>query len=263
MVEIHPSAIVHPKAELGKNVTVGPFSIIEDDVMIGDGCKIHSNVLIAAGARIGAGVEISNGAVLSTEPQDLKYRNEKTYLEVGDNTKIREFVTLNRGTAENYKTVVGENCLIMTYAHVAHDCVIGNHVIIANSVQMGGHVVIGDYAGIGGLTAIHQFVHIGEHSYVGGAFRATKDVPPYVLAMREPLCFAGTNYVGLKRKGFSEETIREIKRAYRLIYQSKLPLKTALKKIESDLRPIPEILEILRFVREAERGLIPRFSRGA
>lgn len=258
LVKIHPTAIVDPQAKIGENVEIGPYSVIAGDVIIGDDCKIKSHVFIDAGTRLGKGIVVAKGAVLGTEPQDLKYNGEKTFLEIGDFTRIREFVTLNRGTIHSYKTVIGESCLIMAYAHVAHDCVIGNHVIIANAVNMGGHVVIGDYAGIGGVTAIHQFVHIGQHSYIGGGLRVTKDVPPFVLAMGEPLRYGGTNFVGLSRRGFRNETILEIKRAYRFVYQSRVPLKEVLIKIEQELRPLPEIKAIVEFIRHSERGIIPR-----
>ncbi|HFB67603.1 MAG TPA: acyl-ACP--UDP-N-acetylglucosamine O-acyltransferase, partial [Calditrichae bacterium] len=220
MVEIHPTAVVSDKAELGTHVIVGPYAVIEEDVIIGDGCQIGPHVYVHSGTRLGQRVRVEKGAVLGTDPQDLKYGGEKTYLEIGDDTTIREFATLNRGTDFHYKTVVGKNCFLMAYVHVAHDCIIGDNVVIANSVQMAGHVEIDDFAGIGGLTAIHQFVRIGKHCFVGGGLRVTKDVPPYVLAMGDPIRYGGTNFVGLKRRGFSSETLRLIKRAYRTVYQS-------------------------------------------
>lgn len=256
MTNIHPTAIVHPSAELGEDVEIGPYSIVGADVILGDRCRIRSHVVIDSGSRLGREVEVFSGAVLGSEPQDLKYAGEKTYLEVGNNTQIREFVTLNRGTTYHYKTVIGSNCLIMAYAHVAHDCIIGNNVILANAVNMGGHVVIEDFVGIGGLTAIHQFVRIGQHSYVGGGLRVAKDVPPFVLAMGEPLRFGGTNYVGLSRKGFSDEQILRIKRAYRYIYRSNLALKEAIEKIEREFAGIKEIEAIVQFLRQCERGII-------
>lgn len=256
MAKIHPTAIVDSKAELGNSVEVGPFSIIEGDVMIDEGCKLQSHVLIASGARLGKNIFVGKGAVLSTEPQDLKFKNEKTYLEVGDSTVIREFATLNRGTSHSYKTVVGENCFLMAYMHIAHDCIIGNNVIISNAVNMAGHVVIEDYAAIGGLTAIHQFVRIGQHSFVGGGLRIPKDVPPYILAMGEPLQYGGTNHVGLSRRGFDKEVLLEIKRAYKLIYRSNLTVSEAIAEIENTLKSLPEIKNIVDFVEKSERGLI-------
>ncbi|NOX36652.1 MAG: acyl-ACP--UDP-N-acetylglucosamine O-acyltransferase [Calditrichaeota bacterium] len=257
MVEIHPTAIVHPDAQLGENVRVGPFAVIEADVVVGDECDIGPHVYLDSGTRLGKRVKISKGAVLGTAPQDLKYGGEKTYLEVGDDTTIREFATLNRGTEYHGKTVVGTHCFLMAYVHVAHDCILGNHVILSNGVNMAGHVEIEDHVGIGGLTAIHQFVRIGRYSFVGGGLRVTKDVPPYVLAMGEPIRYGGTNVVGLKRKGFSSEVMREIKRAYNIIYRSNLLMKEAIKAVESQLQPYPEIQVIVDFIRKSERGIIP------
>ena len=256
MAKIHPTAVIDSKAELGNNVEVGPFSIIEGDVMIDEGCKLQSHALIASGARLGKNIFVGKGAVLSTEPQDLKFKNEKTYLEVGDSTVIREFATLNRGTSHSYKTVVGKNCFLMAYMHIAHDCVIGNNVIISNAVNMAGHVVIEDYAAVGGLTAIHQFVRIGQHSFVGGGLRIPKDVPPYILAMGEPLQYGGTNHIGLSRRGFDKEVLLEIKRAYKLIYRSNLTVSEAITEIENTLKPLPEIRNIVDFAKRSERGLI-------
>ena len=256
MAKIHPTAIVHPGVELGKDVEIGPFSIINDNVIIGDGCKIKSQVLIDSGSRLGKNVAVFSGAVLGTAPQDLKYNGEKTYLEVGDNTIIREFATLNRGTAHSTRTIIGQNCLLMAYVHVAHDCIIGNDVIIANAVNMGGHVVIGDYAGIGGITGIHQFVHIGQHAFVGGGYRITKDVPPFILAMGEPLQYGGLNTIGLKKHGFSSDAMLMIKRAYKIVYRSGLTKKAALDKLQQDFENSPEVRVIARFLAQSERGII-------
>jgi UDP-N-acetylglucosamine acyltransferase len=256
VVEIHATAIVHPEAKLGENVKIGPYSIIQEDVTVDDGTQIESGVFLESGCRIGRNCNISHRAVLGTAPQDLKYAGEKTTLEVGDNTTIREFVTLNRGTTYRKKTTIGKNCLIMAYAHVAHDCIIGDHVIIANAVQMGGHVEIHSHATIGGLTAIHQFVRIGEHAFVGGGLRVPKDVPPYILAMGEPIRYGGTNHIGLSRKGFSKEVNLEIKRAYQLIYQSNYITKEAITAIKEKLHPYPELKIITDFLQNSERGLI-------
>ena len=256
LAKIHPTAIVDSKAELAENVEIGPFSVIENDVMIDDGTKIQSHSLIASGTRLGKNIFIGKGAVLGTQPQDLKFKNEKTYLEVGDSTVIREFATLNRGTSFSYKTVVGRNCFLMAYVHVAHDCIIGNNVIISNGVNMGGHVIIEDNVSIGGLSAIHQFVKLGQHCFVGGGLKITKDIPPYILAMGEPLQYGGTNYVGLSRRGFSEDVILEIKRAYKLIYKSEFTVSEAIKEIEEKLKPLPEIKIIVEFVKKSERGIV-------
>ncbi len=257
MATIHPTAIVHPGAKLGNDVEVGPYSIIEDDVIIGDNCKIDSHVYIVSGTRLGKNIRVGKGALIGGDPQDLKYRGEKTYLEVGDGTTIREFATLHRGTSYHYKTVIGQNCFIMAYAHVAHDCIIGNHVILSNAVNLAGHVEIGDYAGIGGLTGVHQFVRIGPYSYVGGGFRVIRDVPPYTLALGEPLQYGGINSVGLERHGFSREVIAEIKRAYKIIYRSNLTRKEAVAHIREQLKQLPEIETIIRFVETSQRGIIP------
>jgi UDP-N-acetylglucosamine acyltransferase len=256
LTTIHPTAIVDPKAELGEGVEIGPYSIVESDVIIGNNCKIQSHVFIDSGTRLGEGIKISKGAVLGTAPQDLKYKGEKTYLEVGDGTNIREFATLNRGTDHSYKTVVGKNCFLMAYSHIAHDCIIRNNVIIANAVNMAGHVEIDDFAGIGGLSAIHQFVKIGQYCFVGGGLRVQKDVPPYVLAMGEPMQYGGVNHVGLSRRGFSPEVLLEIKRAYKIYYFRNLTKKDAMEQIRKELKPLPEIEVILQFLERSERGII-------
>jgi len=253
---IHKTAQISPKAEIGQNVKIGPFTIVEDDVTIGNETEISSNVVIASGARIGENCKIFNGAVLATVPQDLKFENEKTTLEIGNNTTIREFATLNRGTTDHWKTVVGDNCLLMAYSHVAHDCTLGNNVIIANSVNMAGHVTIEDFVGIGGMVPIHQFVKIGKHTFIGGGFRVPKDVPPYIRAMGEPLRYAGLNSVGLQRRGFSQDTLSELKKAYRIFYRSNLTVTKALEKIESEIKPIEEIKNLVRFIKSCERGII-------
>jgi UDP-N-acetylglucosamine acyltransferase len=255
-MEIHKSAVVDPKAEIGNDVKVGPFAVIEADVIIGDNCEIGSATLIASGTTIGSGCKVFHGAVLGTIPQDLKFGGEKSTLEIGSNTTIREFATLNRGTKERWKTLVGDNCLLMAYSHTAHDCHLGDNVIIANSVNMAGHVTIEDFVGIGGTSGIHQFVHIGKHTFIGGGLRIHKDVPPYILAMGEPLRFGGLNKVGLNRRGFADESLSLMKEAYKIIYQTSLTVKDALQKIEDELEPTEEILKILSFFRESERGVI-------
>jgi len=253
---IHKTAIIDPKAEIGQNVEIGPFTVVEDDVIIGNGTKVGSNVIIASGARIGEKCKIFHGAVLATVPQDLKFGNEKTTLEIGNNTTIREYATLNRGTTEHWKTVVGDDCLLMAYSNVAHDCTLGNNVILANVVTMGGHVTIEDFVGIGGLVPIHQFVKIGKHTFIGGGLKVPKDVPPYILAMGEPLRYAGLNTIGLKRRGFSTDTLQELKKAYRIFYRSNLTVEKALDKIESDVNQIDEVKDLVRFIKSCERGII-------
>lgn len=256
MVSIHPTAIVHPKARLGENVTVGPFSIIEEDVEIGEGTRIDSHVLVANGARIGKNCHIHHGAVISTIPQDLKFSGEETFLEIGDHTIIREYCDLNRGTKERGKSVIGSHCLLMAYTHVAHDCLVGNHVILANAVQLAGHVTIEDHVTIGGMVPVHQFCRIGKHAFVGGGFRVVQDVPPYILAAGEPLTYKGLNIIGLRRRGFPQETIALLRKCYRFLYQAKLNTSQAVEKIRSELEPTPEIQAVLEFIEKSERGFI-------
>lgn len=256
MTDIHPTALVAKEAQLGDQVSVGAFSIIEKDVVIAEGTQIGPHVLIADGARIGRNCRIHKGAVVATLPQDLKFAGEQTLFEIGDNTTIREFCTLNRGTSARGKSVIGSNVLLMAYAHVAHDCIVGNNVIMANVVQLGGHVEIEDWAILGGMSAVHQFCRVGRHCIVGGGFRAVQDVPPFITASGEPLKFAGLNSIGLRRRGFKPETITLIKRAYRLLYRSKLNVTQAIGRIRQDIELIPEVTEIIKFIEKSERGLI-------
>lgn len=253
---VDPTARVSPKAELADGVSVGPFSVIEDDVTIGMGTHIASNVLIASGARIGKGCKIHHGAVISTIPQDLKFAGEKTELIIGDDTTVREFATLHRGTKDRWKTSIGSQCLIMAYVHIAHDCVIGNNVILANAVNMGGHVTIEDYVVVGGMVPIHQFVRIGRHAMIGGGCRVSKDVPPYVLAGRQPLSFKGLNIVGLRRRNFTPEAIANIEKAYHYIYNSNYNVSQALAKIKSEMTLTEEVRHIVEFIENSERGII-------
>ncbi|UCC78912.1 MAG: acyl-ACP--UDP-N-acetylglucosamine O-acyltransferase [Candidatus Zixiibacteriota bacterium] len=252
----HPTAIVSSKAQIADDVQVGPYSIIEDDVVIGRGTIIDSSVSIKNGARIGENVMIYHAAAVAGPPQDLKFAGEKTELIVGDNTIIREFVTLNRGTVAHGKTEIGKNCLFMAYSHAAHDCIIGDNVIIANSVQMGGHVEIGDYAIIGGATVIHQFSHVGEHCMVGGGFRITQDILPYSTVAGYPLRCLGLNSVGLRRRGFSDKTIAALKKMFRFLMSKKLNTSQALVKIDEEVEKIPEVIKVLEFIKRSERGVV-------
>lgn len=251
-----PLAFIHPNAKIAKNVVVEPFTTINNDVEIGEGTWIGSNVTIFPGARIGRNCKIYPGAVISAEPQDLKFAGEYTTVEIGDNTVIRECATINRGTTDRLKTVVGSNCLIMAYVHVAHDCVVGNNVVIANTVQIAGHVKIGDFSIIGGSSAIRQFVHIGSHTMISGGSLIRKDVPPFIKAAREPLSYAGVNSIGLRRRGFTPETISAIQEIYRIIYLAKLNNSEALDKVELEMPATAERDEIIHFVRNSERGII-------
>jgi len=254
-VQIHQTAIVDDSAELEDGVTVGPYSIIGPGVRIGADTQVGPHVLIERDTTVGRECVLFKGAVLGTEPQDLKYDNEPTRLEVGDRTQIREYCTLNRGTTASGVTIVGSDCLLMSYVHVAHDCRIGNNVILANSVNMAGHVSIGDWVIISGLTPIHQFVRIGAHSFIGGASRIVKDIPPYVKAAGNPVQLYGLNSVGLQRRGFPEDVRRELKRAYRLFFASAYNTSQALERAREDLRDLPEIKVFLSFFTDTERGV--------
>jgi UDP-N-acetylglucosamine acyltransferase len=255
--QIHPTAIVSSKAQLGDSVVIDPYSIIQDDVVIGDGTWIGPHATIQNGARIGKNCKIHQSVAVSAPPQDLSYKNEPTTFELGDNSTIREFCTLNRGTKkQHFKSTVGSNCLLMAYTHVAHDCIIGNNVIIANSVQMAGHVSIDDFAIIGGLTAIHQFVTIGAYTMIGGGFRVIKDVPPYIMAGGYPVAFERLNIIGLRRRGFTQEAIDSLNDAYRILYLSKLNVSQGVEKIKETMSITPEVQNLLNFIAKAQRGII-------
>lgn len=249
-------AFIHPEAKIGANVEIGPFVSIDRNVEIGEGTRIMSNVTILEGTRIGRNCTIFPGAVVGAIPQDLKFRGEDTLAVIGDNTTLRECVTVNRGTAAKGRTVVGNNCLIMAYSHVAHDCVIGNNVIISNATQLAGEVEVDDFAVIGGGTLVHQFCRIGSHTMLQGGLLVNKDVPPFVKAAREPMSYTGINTIGLRRRNFSSETIAAIQEVYRLLYLSGLNISEALARIEAEVEASPERDAILRFVRESERGVV-------
>ena len=251
-----PLAYVHPAAKIASNVVIDPFVTIDQNVEIGEGTRIGSNVTILEGARIGKNCTICSGAVISGVPQDLKFRGEDSVAIIGDNTTIRECVTINRGTASKGKTVVGSNCLIMAYCHVAHDCVIRDNVIMSNATQVAGEVVIDNFAVIGGGALIHQFTHIGQHVMVQGGALVNKDIPPYVKAGREPIAYAGINSIGLRRRNFTNEQIREIQEIYRYLYLSGLNNSDAVERIEAELPASKERDEIILFVRNSKRGII-------
>jgi UDP-N-acetylglucosamine acyltransferase len=258
---IHHLTSIHPEAKIADNVIVEAFTTITKDVEIGEGSWIGSNVVIMEGARIGKNCKIFPGSVISAPPQDLKYRGEPSTVFIGDNTVIRECVTLNRGTALDKNTTnIGSNCLIMAYVHVGHDCIIGNNVIIANSVQLAGHINVDDYVYIAGVSAVHQFVKIGAHAMVAGGSLVRKDVPPYTKAAREPLSYAGINSVGLKRRGFSNEKINEIQDIYRSLFLKGLNISKAIESIEAEVPVSPERNEILNFVKSSERGIMKGFN---
>lgn len=252
---IHPTAIIDPRATVAESATIGPYSIIGPNVVIGDRVRVDSHVLVERDTVVGDDCRLCNGAVLGTDPQDLKYAGEPTRLEVGQRTTIREYATLNRGTADAGTTRVGDECLIMAYAHVSHDSQVGDHVIIANCVGMGGHVEVGDWAIIGGVTAIHQFVRIGKHSFVGGGSRVPQDVVPYTLVAGSPCAAFGLNLVGLRRRGFARESIQQLRDAYRTIFQSNLNVTQALEALESQTGRSPEVDHVIEFIRNSDRGI--------
>jgi len=252
----HSLSYIHPDAKIAENVVIDPFVSIANDVVIGEGTWIGSNTTIMEGARIGKNCKIYPGAVVSGVPQDLKYKGEKSITEIGDNTVIRECVTINRGTASKDKTVIGDNCLLMAYVHVAHDCILGNNVIIGNASQLAGEVVIDDWAILSGLVAVHQFVHIGSHVMISGGSLVRKDVPPFIKAAHEPLAYAGVNSVGLRRRNFENEKINEILEMYREIYLKGNNNSTAIENIEATMPASSERDEVVQFFRNSQRGII-------
>ncbi len=256
-VVIHETAIVDPSSELDHAVEIGPYAIVGRGVRVGANTRIGPRVLVERDTMIGSNCRIANGAVLGTDPQDLKYEGDRTFLHVGDRTVIREFATLNRGTAASGRTVVGSDCLLMAYSHIAHDCKLGNHVVVANATNMAGHVFIEDWATVSGLVAIHQFVRIGAHAFVGGASRITQDVPPYCRASGNPTPkLYGLNTVGLERRGISAEVRQALKKTYRLLFQSGLNISQAVDRVETDAElSQPEVGYLLDFIRNSERGI--------
>ena len=253
---ISKSAYVHPDAKLGENVTIEPFAYIAGNVTIGDGTWIGPNATVMDGARIGKNCRIFPSAVVSGIPQDLKFKGEETTAELGDRTTVREGATVNRGTAAVGKTVVGENCLLMAYSHIGHDCALGNNCIIGNTTGLAGEVKVDDWAILSAGTMVHQFTHIGAHVMIGGGAKVRIDVPPFIKADRDPLCYLGLNIVGLTRRGFGKERIDEIHNIFRAIYQSKMNVSQALEFIEKEFKPAPDRDYILEFIRKSERGII-------
>jgi UDP-N-acetylglucosamine acyltransferase len=255
-VLIHPSAIVSPDAKLGENVRIGANSIVEGDVEIGDGTEIAYSAVIADGARIGNNCRIFSHATIATEPQDIKYKGEKTFAFVGDGTVVREFATINRATTETYKTIVGKNCLVMTYSHVAHDCRVGDNVRLTNVVQLAGHVVVEDNAILGGSAIIHQFCKIGKNAMIGGGVKIVKDVPPYAMVGENPPKIDGLNKIGLRRNGFSNEAIKQIDDFYKILLHSGLNTSDGLAKYKSEYPTIiPEVQHCIDFIESSNRGI--------
>lgn len=255
-----PHANVHPDAQIGNNVTIEPFATVQKDVVIGDDCWIGPNAIIWDGSRLGKNVKVFPGASISSIPQDLKFAGEKTQTIIGDNTVVREAVTISRGTTDKFKTVIGNNCLLMAYVHVAHDCLVGNNCILVNTVQVAGHVTIDDWAIIGGASALHQFVKVGAHVMLSGGSLVRKDVPPFTKAAREPLTYAGINTVGLRRRGFASEKISEIQEIYRYIFLKGLNNSKALDIVEKEVPASPEKDYIVDFIRTSERGIMKGYG---
>jgi UDP-N-acetylglucosamine acyltransferase len=255
-LSIHPTAVIDKSSELASDVEVGPYTVIGPDVKIGSGTVVGPHVYIYKNTTIGSECIIWKSVSLGTDSQDLKYRGQSTYLEIGDRTTIREFATLNRATTENGATRVGSDCLLMAYTHVAHDCRVGSNVILSNAVNMAGHVTIGDHAIVSGLTAIHQFVRVGIYSFIGGGSRVPKDVPPFMMAVGNPIMLNGLNTVGLQRQGFSEEVRMELKRAYKIFFRSQYNISQALELARSQLKQLPEIKALTDFIAHSERGVI-------
>jgi len=253
---IHPTAIVNPKADISKSAEIGPYSIIEENVRIGDQTKIGPHVVIAPYVDIGSGCEIFQFASIGAVPQSLKFHGEETWTKIGDRCVIRECVTINRGTEDGGGiTQIGNDCLIMAYAHVAHDCIVGNQVILANNATLAGHVIIEDRATVGGLAAIHQFVRIGQYAYLGGKSAVVKDIPPYVIASGDRAKLHGLNQVGLKRLGFSQETVKQLKKTYRLIFRIGLTLNEAIERVAAEVEPTPEVQQFVEFIKSSQRGI--------
>jgi len=253
---IHRTALVDPTAELGAEVSVGPYCVIGPKVTVGERCTIAGHAVIERNTRVADGVKIGYGTVIGNDPQDLKYKGEETWVEIGSGTIIREYCTINRGSTATGKTTIGERCFLMTYVHVAHDCVVGNDVIIANSVQMAGHVMVHDRAIISGLVPIHQFVRIGTYAFVGGLSRVNQDVPPYTKAAGNPVHLYGLNSVGLQRAGFSPDVKLALKRAYRLVFNSDLTVSQGVARARVELPEVPEVETFLSFIEVSQRGVM-------
>tara|TARA_B100000902_G_scaffold399561_1_gene471034 strand:+ start:25505 stop:26287 length:783 start_codon:yes stop_codon:yes gene_type:complete len=256
-----PLSYVHPGAKIDKSVVIEPFVTIENNVIIGKNTWIGSNVTIMEGARIGENCKIFPGSVISAIPQDLKFNDEESIVLIGNNTTVRECVTINRGTSFSGKTIIGQDCLLMAYSHIAHDCIIKNNCVIVNGVALGGHVTVGEYAILGGNSSVHQFVTIGKHSMISGGSLVRKDVPPYVKAAREPLSYIGVNSIGLRRRGFEEEKITEIQDIYRILFQKNNNNTQAIIKIEAELKSSPERDEITSFIRNSGRGIMKGYKQ--
>jgi len=253
---IHPTAIISPDAEIAADVEIGAFAIVGEGCVIGAGSVIAPRATLERNVTLGRSVKVGMGSILGGAPQDLKYAGEETSVEIDDGTIIREYVTVNRGTSHSFKTTVGKNCLLMTYVHIGHDCRVGNSVILSNVVQLAGHVTIEDKAILSGLSAVHQFARIGRQSFIGGMSRVSKDIPPFLKAVGNPVKLYGLNTIGLQRSGMDEETILELKRVYRLLFRSDLNVTQAIERVLAEIEPLPEVKELIRFVEGSERGVV-------
>jgi UDP-N-acetylglucosamine acyltransferase len=257
----NPLSHIHPGARIAKNVVVEPFTTIENNVTIGEGTWVGSNVTVMSGARIGKNCSIFPGSVISAVPQDMKFNGEETLVHIGDNTIIRECVTVNRGTADRNKTVIGKNCLIMAYCHIAHDCIVGDNSIFSNNSTLAGHVTVGSYVILAGMVAVHQFCSIGNHAFVAGGSLVRKDIPPYVKAAREPVSYVGINSVGLRRRGFDNKVIMEIQSIYRTLYQKKYNNTQAVHIMEAEMEATKERDEIILFIKNSQRGIMKGYFK--
>jgi UDP-N-acetylglucosamine acyltransferase len=253
---IHPTAVVHPDANVADDVEVGPWAYIGPNCTVGAGSVIGMRATLEEHVHLAARVNVGIGSVLGGRPQDLKFKGEVTTVEIGEGTTIREYVTINRGTSESYKTTVGKGCFLMSYVHLAHDCHLGDGVIISNGTQLAGHVKIDDRAILSGLCAVHQFGKIGRHAFVGGMSRVAKDIPPYVKAVGNPVKLYGLNTVGLQRSGFSEPVVAELKKAYRLFFRSDVNITQAIERATTELQPFPEVQAFVAFVEASGRGIV-------
>jgi UDP-N-acetylglucosamine acyltransferase len=252
---IHPTAIVDPSAEIGDDVDIGPWAIVGEKCTIGNGCSIAARATLERNVRLGERVRVGIGAVLGGDPQDLKYRGEETWVDIGDDTVVREYATINRGTAHSHTTRVGRSCFLMSYVHLAHDCHLGVNIIISTGTQLAGHVFVEDRATISGLCAVHQFARIGRHAFIGGCSRVSQDVPPFVRAVGNPIKLFGLNSVGLQRTGFDEETLKELKRAYRICFRSDLNLSQGIDRARGELTMMPDVQHFLDFIEASQRGV--------
>ena len=255
MNNIHPTAVVDPNAKIGENVKIGPYSVIGPEVTIGNGTTIESHVVIEGETIIGENNYIFSFASIGKDPQDLKFGGEKTRVVIGNNNKIREFVTIHRGTTDKYETRVGNDCLIMAYVHIAHDCIIGDHCVLANAATFAGHVEVEDWAVVGGLTAIHQFTRVGRHAMIGGCSAVTQDDVPYMLSEGNKARAVYINIVGLQRRGFSEEQIKTLREVYKIIFKKKLKLEEALHILENDYKDNEDVVKLVEFIRKSKRGI--------